>query len=382
MKFVVAPDSYKGSLTAAQVGEVIERAIREELPEAEVVVVPMADGGEGTVEAVVAVCRGELVPVTVTGPLGEPVDACYGVIDQQGERTAVLEAANLFGLPMVPADRRNPLHTTSAGLGEAMLHALDGGIRRMVIGLGGSATNDGGLGLLRALGAQFTGPQGEPVGGFGRDLAQVAAANFSGLDPRLAACAITVASDVTNPLCGAEGASSVYGPQKGATPEQVALLDGALARYAAFVEVALGTAAAHRDAPGAGAAGGLGFALLALGASVRSGAEVVAELTGLQAHIRQADWVLTGEGRTDGQTLFGKLPFRVASWAKEAGAKAVLLSGSLGDDSGRLYEVFDAIFAIVQRPATLEACIAEAEPNLYSCARSVARLIRAASPSL
>ncbi|RTE11625.1 glycerate kinase [Paenibacillus whitsoniae] len=375
MKFVVAPDSYKGSLTAVQVGEVIERAIRQELPEAEVTVVPMADGGEGTVAAVVAACRGELVPVTVTGPLGEPVDACYGIIDQQGERTAVLEAANLFGLPMVPADRRNPLHTTSAGLGEAMRHALDGGIRRMVIGLGGSATNDGGLGLLRALGAQFTGADGEPVGGFGRDLALVVAADFSGLDPRLAACAITVASDVTNPLCGAEGASNVYGPQKGATPELVALLDGALARYADVVTAALGTAA-HRDTPGAGSAGGLGFALLALGASVRSGAEVVARLTGLQAHIRQADWVLTGEGRSDGQTLFGKLPFCVASWAKDAGKRAVLISGSLGAESEKLFDVFDAIFAIVPGPASLEACMAEAEPNLYGCTRSVVRLIR------
>lgn len=378
MNFLIAPDSYKGSLTATQVGETIARALRHEMPDAVIRIVPLADGGEGTVDAIVTATGGRIVPVRAAGPHGEAVDACYGVIGEgRGEPTAVLEAANLFGLPMVPPARRNPWHATSRGLGDALLAALDAGIRRFVVGLGGSATNDGGLGLLTALGARFLDAGGRQAEGFARELPTIEAVDFAGLDPRLADCAITVACDVTNPLLGPQGASCVFGPQKGATPDMTLRLDEALRRYADRVEAHLGES--FRERPGAGAAGGLGFALMALGANIVAGARVLEEMTELRRHIAEADWVLTGEGRTDGQTLFGKLPYHVASLAKEAGKETVLLSGSLGADAERLSDRFAAMFSIARGPASLEECISDAERNLFECARSVARLLRFAS---
>lgn len=389
MRFVIAPDSYKGSLSSREVGSVMAAAIRREIPHAEIDVVPMADGGEGTVEALVGACGGRGEEVAVHGPLEPGATALIGLIEQDGEPVYVIETANICGLPMIPADRRDPYAATSRGLGEAIAHALDRGARRLIVGLGGSAVNDGGMGMLAALGVRFADRGGRTLEGRGGDLLRAAAVDWSGLDPRLAACAITAASDVTSPLTGPAGASRVFGPQKGATPEQAAELDEAMRAYAALLERPGGPSAGGAEAnssdanglrlserPGAGAAGGLGFALLRLGARIESGAEVAARATGLKARIAGADWVLTGEGRTDAQTLSGKLPFRVAEWAAAEGVPAILVSGGLGPDIEPLYETFAAVFPIVGRPSTLDECLAEAEDNLTRTARNVARLIK------
>lgn len=370
MRILIAPDSFKGSLTAAQVAEVMARAVREEAPEAQVRLIPLADGGEGTVDALVAACGGHTVPIEVTGPLGERVQAYYGAADGG----AVLEAANLFGLPMVPPAQRNPLHTTSRALGEAILAALGQGYTKLTIGLGGSATNDGGMGMLSALGASFSDKSGAPLVGFGRDLPALERVDVSGLDARLAQCEITVACDVTNPLTGPHGATFVYGPQKGASAELCEELDAAMTAYADKLEAAL-NADGLRDTPGAGAAGGLGFALLAIGAKLVPGAQVVEARTGLREAAREADWVVTGEGRSDGQTLYGKLPLHVARLAREEGARPLLISGSLGADSERLIPEFAGCFSIVEQPSSLEACMEQAEQLLYRCTRNVIRLI-------
>lgn len=389
MRFVIAPDSYKGSLSSREVGAVMAAAIRREIPQAEIDVFPMADGGEGTVEALVGACGGRSEEVAVHGPLEPGATALIGLIEQDGEPVYVIETANICGLPMIPADRRDPYAATSRGLGEAIAHALDRGAKRLIVGLGGSAVNDGGMGMLAALGVRFADRDGRLLEGRGGDLLRVAAVDWSGLDPRLAACAITAASDVTSPLTGPSGASRVFGPQKGATPAQAAELDAAMDAYAALLERPGGPSADAAEAgkagangprlseqPGAGAAGGLGFALLRLGARIESGAEVAARATGLKARIAGADWVLTGEGRTDAQTLSGKLPFRVAEWAAAEGVPAILMSGGLGPDIEPLYETFAAVFPIVGRPSSLDECLAEAEDNLARTARNVARLIK------
>jgi len=372
MKFVLAPDSFKGSLTAAQAADIMVRAVKDELPGAEAVGIPMADGGEGTVDALVSAGNGAKRPIRATGPLGTPIRSYYGAVG----RTAVLEAANLFGLTMLRESKRNPLHTTSAGLGEALKAALDDGYDDIVVGLGGSSTNDGGIGMLSALGARFYDRSGKLLQGFGRELSELNAADFGGLDARLSSCTITVACDVGNPLVGDEGASIVYGPQKGASPDLCRALDASMAKYADKVEAVFGRL---RDVPGAGAAGGLGFALLALGARLVPGAQVLETKVGLREKIRDADWVLTGEGRSDGQTLYGKLPLHVARLARETGTKAVLLSGSLGENSERLAPFFAGCFSIVEQPESLQNCMEKAEIYLYRSTRNVVRLIASAS---
>lgn len=378
MRILIVPDSYKGSLTAVEVADTMASAVLAEMPDAEVRRLPLADGGEGTVDALVTAQSGRIVPIEVTGPLGERSKAYYGVIGSM----AVLEAANMCGLTMVPSERRNPLHTTSRAIGEAIVTALDEGFTQFTIGLGGSATNDGGMGMLSALGAKFTDKSGGILRGYGQDLAELADVDLGGLDPRLTQCRITVACDVKNPLVGAEGATFVYGPQKGATPDMCQTLDRAMAGYAGKLEASLGAAEGSlRETPGAGAAGGLGFALLALGAKLVPGAQVMEELTGLREAARSADWVLTGEGRSDGQTLYGKLPIHVARVAREEGARAVLISGSLGADSELLMPEFAGCFSIVEQPSTLQDCMDNAEPLLYRCTRNVTRLIAQASTS-
>jgi glycerate 2-kinase len=368
MRVVIAPDSYKGSLTAVQVAEIMASAVECEIPSAQIIKIPMADGGEGTVDALSTALNGEIKAIRVHGPLDEEIESYFGC----SGKTAILEAANIVGLPMVPSDLRNPLNTSSRGLGEAFITVLNHGYRDLIIGIGGSSTNDGGMGFLSALGAKFTDSNGHRLIGFGRDVFDVSHVDFSGLDPRVSECRITVACDVTNPLLGFEGASFVYGPQKGASPELCEKLDDAMARYAGLVEASLG---AHRNQPGAGAAGGLGFALLSIGADLVPGARVVEELTGLKDWIRGADWVLTGEGRSDVQTLFGKLPLYVADIAREAGTEAVLISGSLGPGSEQLLPKFSACFSIVDRPASLEECMTGADTLLHQTTRNVMRLI-------
>lgn len=376
MKFVVAPDSYKGSLSSVATGRTMARAITDEMPGATVIPVAMADGGEGTVEAIVSATGGSLVPVVATGPLGEEVEACWGVSGED-ERTAVLETANIAGLAMVPESRRNPLHTTTRGLGELLASALDAGKRSFIIGLGGSATNDGGMGLLAALGVQFRDASGQPLTGFGRDLEAVRHADYSGLDPRLAECEIVAASDVRNPLCGPEGSSCIFGPQKGADDDLVRAMDAAMSRYAQVIEAHLGQS--FQELPGSGAAGGLGFALRTIGASLVPGAQVVADAVRLDAKLAGADWVITGEGMSDAQTLYGKLPLYVAQAARRAGARCLLLSGSIGKEPGALYDHFDGCFSAIRRPADLATCMREAEDNVYRACREIVRVIKPAS---
>lgn len=373
MKFIIAPDSYKGSLTSREAGAIIARAIQQEIPESKVSVIPMADGGEGTVEAVLAAIGGEKVGVKAAGPLGNEVDTYYGIIEWDGRRTAVIEAANICGLSMVPASLRKPLNTTSRGLGEVIVDALDRGIRSFIIGLGGSATNDGGIGMLSALGVHFTAHDGSRIAGYGRDLAFAVQADASGLDPRIGGSRITIACDVTNPLLGRTGATYVYGPQKGASVKELDQLEQAMAAYADLTEACF--ARSCREIPGSGAAGGLGFAFMLLGGEIVSGAELILSMTDLKQRIQEADWVITGEGRSDAQTLYGKLPLHAAKLAKEAGKPAILLSGSLGPGSEGLNDYFTACFSIVPGPADLKECMREAANNLYACARQIARLL-------
>lgn len=383
MNVLIAPDSFKGSLTAIQAANIMEQAVLAENPDAHIRKIPMADGGEGTVDALVAAGGGQIVPIEVTGPLGFRVDSYYGVVGS----TAIVEAANLCGLTMVPQEQRNPLHTTSVALGEAIKAALDEGFTQMTIGLGGSATNDGGMGMLSALGAVFADRSGQRLSGYGRDLSQLAQADFSNMDVRLAQCRITVACDVNNPLLGPEGATFVYGPQKGASPAMCRELDAAMFGYAEAVESGCMLAREPdrdtpplRETPGAGAAGGLGFALLALGAKLIPGAQVIEEQTRLRTAVRWADWVLTGEGRSDGQTLYGKLPLHVARLAREEGAEAVLIAGSLGKDSDRLMTEFAGCFSIVEQPSDLQYNMEHAEPQLYRCTRNIVRMIGRRKP--
>ncbi|GAA4428586.1 glycerate kinase [Pontibacter saemangeumensis] len=377
MKIVVAPDSYKGSLTAAEVGLTIREALEMEIPGVRVEVIPMADGGEGTLDALLFATSGEKLEATATGPLGEEVRTYYGVLGD-GE-TAVIEMAQVAGLPMVPEGKRNPMRTTTYGVGELIAAALEKGIRSFIVGLGGSATNDGGLGMLQALGAVFLDQEGNDVKPTGEGLQKIVKVDFRDLHPALKSCRFRIASDVENPLCGTNGASFVFGPQKGATEAQVRQLDKGLQRYASLVEAHLKVQL--QDIPGAGAAGGLGFGFLALGGEIIPGAQVVAEATNLEDQIRTSDWVITGEGQSDFQTLYGKAPFFVAGLAKKHGVGTILISGGLGKGHEQLLEHFVSCHSIANAPMPLEQAIANAQPLLFSCARNIARLLYKASES-
>ncbi|MFL5272902.1 MAG: glycerate kinase, partial [Anaeromyxobacteraceae bacterium] len=328
MRVVVAPDSFKGSATALAVAEAIERGVRAVFAGAEVVKVPIADGGEGTVDALVVATNGRIEERTVRGPLGEPVRARWGVLGDGA--TAVIEMAAASGLPLVPKDRRDPRVTTTFGTGELVRAALDAGLAKLVVGIGGSATNDGGTGLARALGVRFLDDAGNALPEGGAALARLARIDLAGLDPRLGRAQVTVACDVDNPLTGPRGASAVYGPQKGATPEMVKELDSALWRFAEVARAATGRDVAGE--PGAGAAGGLGAGLLFFTpARLRPGVSIVLETPGFDALVKAADLVITGEGRTDFQTAMGKAPVGVAAAAKRHGVPVVCLSGGLGE---------------------------------------------------
>jgi len=378
MKIVVAPDSYKGSLSAKEVGLLIKEAFTLEIPGAQVQVIPMADGGEGTLETLLYAANGKKIETRATGPLGERVTTCYGMLGD-GE-TAVIEIAQVAGLPMVPRAKRNPTLTTTFGVGELIAEAIGKGARSFIVGLGGSATNDGGIGMLQALGATFQDQQGNEVKPIGASLRHIANVSFANLHPALKACTFTIASDVENPLCGDLGASRVFGPQKGATAAQVQQLDEGLNRYACLLEKHLNLDL--QTIPGAGAAGGLGFAFLALGAAMVPGAQVVAEATDLENQIREADWVITGEGQSDFQTLYGKAPFYVASLAKKHGVGTILLSGALGKGHEQLLDYFASCHSIVNAPMSLELAMANAQPLLLSCARNIARLLHKTSQSI
>lgn len=370
-KVVIAPDSFKGSLSAAEVAAAIERGVRRAAPDASTVCVPMADGGEGTVEALVAALGGSLRTIRATGPLGEAVEAPYGVLPGG---TAVIEMAAASGLPLVPADQRNPWLATTRGTGELIRAALDAGCRRILIGIGGSATNDGGMGMLAELGIRFIAADGSEVGNGGQDLHRVAAIDRDQLDPRLADAEIIVMCDVDNPLCGEHGAAAVYGPQKGADPGMVKRLDEGLAHYAAIIEQLVGMPV--RDLPGAGAAGGLGAGLVALlNGSLRSGIATVLEATGLENQLAGAALAFTGEGRTDHQTAHGKVAAGVGEAAKRQGVPLICLSGGLGDGIDQLYGCgITALFSIANGPMALEDAMQHTAELLEQAAENIARL--------
>ena len=372
MKVVIAPDSFKDSLSAQGVAEAIALGLAQVWPQATLVKCPMADGGEGTVESILAACAGELRRSRVRGPLGAPVEAAWGWLPHT--QTAIIEMAEASGLQLVPPGQRDACISSTFGTGELIRAALDAGAQRVILAIGGSATNDGGAGAMQALGLKLLDAQDQPLVPGGLALAQLARLDLSGLDPRLAQVRFDIAADVNNPLCGPHGASAIFGPQKGATPAQVQQLDQALGHFAERCAQALGKDV--RDEPGSGAAGGLGFAAKAfLGAQFQAGVEVVAELVGLADAVKDADLVITGEGRFDAQTLRGKTPFGVAQIAKQHGVPVVVVAGTLGDGYQELYSHgIDAAFAVTSGPMTLEQACAEAPRLLRERATDIARV--------
>jgi len=377
MRIVIAPDSYKESLTALEVATEIEAGFREVFPDADYLKIPMADGGEGTVAAMVAATGGKLVALGVTGPLGEPVQAFYGLTG--AGTTAIIEMAAASGLALVPSKLRNPLTTTSFGTGELIKAALDACARHLIIGIGGSATNDGGAGMLQALGVKLLDREGRDIDFGGASLKSLDRIDISSLDPRLKECRIEVACDVDNPLTGPKGASAVFGPQKGATPDMVTQLDGNLVRYAGVIARDLGVQVDL--VPGAGAAGGLGAALLAvLGADLRPGIEIVIEAVGLEASVRDADLVITGEGRIDSQTIHGKTPIGVARVAKRHGKPVIGIAGCLSTDVGVVHDFgIDAVFSVLSQICTVEEALTNAAPNVRAASRNIAATLKLAS---
>ncbi len=373
MKIVVAPQSFKGSLPAREVADAIVRGIRRVLADAEVVVLPMADGGEGTVDALVYATGGRTMQTEVSGPFGEGVLATWGILGDGA--TAVTEMAAASGLVLVAPDRLDPLTTTTYGTGELVRAALDSECHRLIIGIGGSATNDGGAGMAQALGVKLTDREGRELAPGGAALASLKQIDVSGLDRRLAECQVTVACDVTNPLCDKEGASWVYGPQKGATEEMCQQLDEALANYASVIKKDLGIDI--RDLPGAGAAGGLGAGLVAfLGARLVPGIEIISDAVGLVEHLKGASLVLTGEGRLDTQTTFGKTVAGVAKYAKVLGVPVVVIAGELHGDMNELYRHgIDAALSIAPGPITREESEADAARLISDAAERALRLI-------
>lgn len=376
MKIVLAPDSFKGCLTAVEVCDALEKGIRRRFPEADVVKVPMADGGEGTVQSLVDVSGGKVIEKTVHDPLGRRVKSFFGMMGDG--RTAVIEMAAASGLPLLRQGERNPRITSTIGTGELILEAIGMGARRVIMGIGGSATNDGGRGMAEALGARFLDSDGkllaEPGGAALHDLSAI---DLSGLDGRLPGVEFIVACDVDNPLTGPRGASAVYGPQKGATPADVHYLDAALQNYAMVVKKQLGKDVS--EVPGAGAAGGLGAGLMTFcNATLRRGVEIVVEATGLTEKCKGADLVISGEGRTDFQTKFGKTPMGVAKAAKVHKIPVILISGSVADGARDLYELgVEALFAIPNGPMTLESSLKDAEALLADAAENTIRLFAA-----
>lgn len=376
MKIVTAIDSFKGSMTSIEAGMAAAEGIHRVDPEAEVFVRPLADGGEGTVEALVAGMGGILQHVQVTGPLGTPVTCEYGIIEST--HTAVIEMAGAAGITLVPDELRNPLNTTTYGVGEVIKDAIGKGCRRFIVGIGGSATNDGGVGMLQALGYGFLNKAGQPIAFGAKGLEELVSITDTYVLPELAECEFRVACDVTNPLCGEQGASAIYGPQKGATPSMIMQMDRWLADYAALAKEHFPKA--NPVQAGTGAAGGLGFAFLTFtNAVLESGIKIVLEETQLEEYVKDADLVITGEGRMDGQTAMGKCPVGVARLAKKYGAKVVAFAGSVTPDARACNaEGIDAFFPILRGIVTLEEAMRNdaARRNLADTAEQVYRLWR------
>jgi glycerate 2-kinase len=369
MRIVIAPNAFKGSLSALEAAQAIAEGVQVAAPDSEVVLVPIADGGDGTVEALVAATNGERRTLRVRGPLGDPVEADYGLIDSGS--TAVIEMAKAAGLALVPPKKRDPRVTTTFGVGELLQQAYDQGARHFIVGIGGSATNDGGAGTAQAVGYHLLDDRGQELPPGGLALKRLARIDAGGVRANWKAADVEVACDVTNPLTGPSGASAIYGPQKGATPEMVAELEAALRHFAGIVRRDLGIDV--EQVPGGGAAGGLGAGLVAFtGAHLRPGAEMVMEALQLDGRLKGAHLVITGEGRLDSQTArFGKGPAAVARHARAAGIPVIGIGGSLADE-GELRRLFDGLEATVVEPMSLEEALAQARPLLV---RAAARAI-------
>ena len=373
--FLLAPDSFKESMTAEQACAAMQRGIVKALPDAQFIYVPMADGGEGTVDALVAARNGRKVELDVSGPfIQQKVQSYFGLIEN--DQTAVIEMALANGIHLIESSQRNPLLTSTLGTGEIIKAALELGVSKIIIGLGGSVTNDAGAGMAQALGAKFLDENGQAVQVGGGQLDQIQSIDLSQLDPRLKSTEIVIASDVNNPLCGENGASHVFAPQKGATSEMVAILDLNLKYFADLVAQHIGQD--FQDIAGAGAAGGLGFGLMAFaGAKIRSGVEIVIEETGLSEKIDQADYVFTGEGGIDFQTKFGKTPFGVAQVAKRFNKPVIAFAGYVGKGIEELYdEGFTAIFGIVDGACDLQTALKNGEKNLERCCVNVVKVLK------
>lgn len=369
MKVVIAIDSMKGSLSSVEGGKAIADGVHRVFPDAVCDVRPLADGGEGTLEALVAGLGGELREITVTGPAGKPVAAVYGIIGN----TAVIEMARAAGITLVTGDEKNPLLTTTYGVGEMIADAVAHGARKFIVGIGGSATNDGGVGMLQALGFKFLDFSGSELPRGGAALGNLARIDKTQALPELSDCVFKIACDVTNPLLGPNGASAVYGPQKGATPEMVAELDEALGVYASVAD-------GDANFPGAGAAGGLGFAFKTfLDGELKSGVQLVLEETGFEDRVRDADIIVTGEGRLDEQTVMGKAPIGVARIAKKYGKKVIAFSGCVTDGAKKVNEHgIDAFFPILRSIVTLDEALdcRNAAKNLTDTTEQVFRCLQ------
>ncbi|MCH8222050.1 MAG: glycerate kinase [Chloroflexi bacterium] len=379
MKIVIAPQGFKGSLTALEVARAIGDGVRQVEPDAEIDLVPVADGGDGTLQALVDVSDGKVVTTTVTGPLGAPVDAQWGSMGKGGNggngKTAVIEMARASGLALLDPSELDPLNASTRGTGELFKTALDAGHRKFIIGIGGSATNDGGAGMMQALGARLLDADGMELPPGGAALANLDRIDVSGLDRRAVEASIDVACDVNNPLCGPDGASAVFGPQKGATPELVEQLDAALSRFADVIERDLGKAV--RNNPGAGAAGGLGAGLMAfLNANLKAGVDIVLDAVDLDAHLEGSDLVITGEGQIDHSTIFNKAPVGVAERAKERGIPVIAIAGGLGEGYRETHEKgIDAAFTLVSGPMPLDDAIANTADLLAGVAEEIMRTL-------
>lgn len=379
MKAVVAVDSFKGSLSSMEAGNAVREGILKACPDASVIVRPLADGGEGTTDALIEGLGGERMEITVTGPLGEPVSACYGYLKETG--TAIIEMASAAGITLIPGDMRNPLAATTYGVGEMITDAAEKGCRNFIIGIGGSATNDGGIGMLQALGYVFLDEDGHETGRGAQALSGISRICTDNVYPWLSECTFQAACDVTNPLCGENGATYIYGPQKGVTEEMKPRLDAALAHFARITADTFGSD--HVQAPGAGAAGGLGFALLSyLNARLTPGIDLILDAVRLEEDLKTADIVITGEGRLDHQTAMGKAPVGVAALAQKYNTKVLAFAGSVTPDARACNGAgIDAYFPIVRGITTLEeALIPEnAARNLTDSTEQVFRLIKVLS---
>ena len=367
MKVVIAMDSFKGSISSVAAGEAVKEAILELDKTNNAEIFPLADGGEGTVDALTAGMQGQQIKITVTGPLGTPVEAVYGILP---DNTAVVEMAAAAGLPLVPQAQRDPMVTTTYGVGEILLDAMERGCRSFIVGIGGSATNDGGTGMLTALGYAFRNEKGEPIPKGAKGLESLVSISGTPIGV-LQECSFRIACDVTNPLCGENGCSAVFAPQKGAKPEDIPVMDNALRRYAQI-------AGGDPNVPGAGAAGGLGFAFMHfLGGSLEPGAQIVLQQTGIEEAIQKADVVITGEGRLDGQSVMGKAPMGVAGLAKKYGKPAIALCGCIGDGAELCNgEGVTAYFSITPGAMSLEEALntENAYKNLKNTAKQALRL--------